>query len=191
MTEVLITKLASAKRLIDAAVRLLFGQGDILAVHTIAAAALGVLEDLTIQRNPERLEDLYVGAMRHVYQQLGQQNPSDHEIHKGLPSFKAVVRNTRNRPANFLKHADHDSKTLLSEDSLRTDDLLLQACVFYLELGHPFTPEMEAFSQWHLSVYPNEESDKLQTDNGYFDELPRETQLQMGNLYLKQTLDAG
>ena len=48
--EILITKLGAARRLLRAAIRMHFHHEDELAVHTVAAAAYGILKDLKKQR---------------------------------------------------------------------------------------------------------------------------------------------
>ena len=48
--EILVTKLEAARRLLRSAIRLHFLREDELAVHTVAAAAYGILKDLKKQR---------------------------------------------------------------------------------------------------------------------------------------------
>ena len=48
--EILVTKFAAARRLLRAAIRMHFHSEDELAVHTVAAAAYGILKDLKKQR---------------------------------------------------------------------------------------------------------------------------------------------
>lgn len=53
-----ITKTVAAQRQIDAAIRIMFSGEDPLAVHTVVAAAFGIVKELTKKRDEVlRLED--------------------------------------------------------------------------------------------------------------------------------------
>ena len=184
MAQVYVTKTSAAQRQIDAGIRLLFSGEDSLAVHTITAAAHGIVKDLAERREPGQVDNLYEMSMKGVYEQLSDQMPSDDAIRYELPHFKKWLRSYRNRPANFLKHADQDAEDSLDADTLGTDHLLLEACVQYALLGLDLTSEMQAFTWWHLAVYPSEKSDKIETAAGEVHELNRDEQIEFGAFLL-------
>jgi hypothetical protein len=54
-----ITKLAAAKRQLQAAIRMYFMPEDELAVHTVAAAVYGLLKDIKRERGMNEAADAY------------------------------------------------------------------------------------------------------------------------------------
>lgn len=180
MGSVNITKATAAQRQIDAAVRMLFSEEDVLAIHTVTAAAHRIVVDLLRDRNSPAAEDVYASAIRWTFSELSGRVPPDN----ALPQLMRRFREWRNRPANFLKHADKDAATSIDLDTMDTDHLLLEACVLYSELGLPFTPEMRAFGRWHLGVYPQEEEDRIHTGAGNLSALARHDQLDFGSYLL-------
>ena len=183
MVEVHVTKAGAAQRQIDAAIRMLFSGEDPLAVHTVAAAAHGIVADLAEHRGPLDDDD-YSAALRAVFEQLTGKTPPVDVIRRELPNFRKQMRRIRNRPANFLKHADQDAEKSLDPNSLETDDLLLGVCTLYKRLKLDITPEMYAFATWHLAVHPHEDGDKIETAEGPVHELPRDAQLEFGDFLL-------
>jgi len=175
-----INKAAAAQRQLDAAIRMLFLEEDILAIHTVAAAARRIVADLINRRGLSIADEMYSRAVRTTIQELSGKTPSDEEIVRQLPKWKRFIEEHRNKSANFLKHADRDHKALLNESDLETDDLLLEACHLYSELGFELTTEMKAFRRWHLAVYPHEPGDELLLPTGPIHSLPRDEQLEFG-----------
>ena len=184
MAEVYITKVSAAQRQIDAAIRMLFSGEDPLAVHTVTAAVHGIVIDLAEQRGQKLSDELHAVSLRSLYKDFLGRTPSDDQIRRDLPPFKKWIRSMKNRPANFLKHADQDAEKSLNPDILGTDDLLLEACALYADMGFDLTPEMYAFARWHLAVYPHEDADKLRTAAGQAHNLPRDAQIELGEFLL-------
>jgi hypothetical protein len=54
-----VTKLAAAKRQLQAAIRLFFLEEDELAIHTVASASYGLLKDLKRDRGVSEVADVY------------------------------------------------------------------------------------------------------------------------------------
>ncbi|SRR6266571_1027376 len=185
-SEVHITKPAAAQRQIDAAIRIYFSGEDQLAVHTIVAAAHGILVNLDEKRGKPIMNDVYAEALEKVIDKLQLKKISNAEIAQNVPSFKAFIQGMRRKPGNFLKHADRDPHKSLDASTLGTEHLLLEACTLYKELGLKTTREMYTYARWHLAVYPHLESDKMKTDIGYLHELPHDTQLQVGKFLLER-----
>ena len=185
VASVSITKLSAAQRQIDAAIRILFSGEDILAAHTVVAAAHAVVLDLAKTRNVTPYSESIGKTMTTLYrQQFGEEIPNNKLQHWVTQFENKHFRPHLNRPANFLKHADRDPESALDQDSLQTDTLLLVSCVTYAELGLDYTPEMNAFCQWHLAVYPHENGDEIMTDSGYVHNLSRAHQLEFGEFLL-------
>ena len=123
-------------------------------------------------------------ALAGVYQGFLGRSPTEGEIHRDLPKLERLMRTARNRPVNFLKHADRDPNDLLNENDVKTDHLLLEACFLCASMGFDLTAEMRAFGRWHLAVYPHQEGDALETGIGPVHELPRESQIEVGAFIL-------
>jgi|SRR5208282_2307760 len=182
MATVVVNKIAAAQRQLDAAIRWLFAQEDILPVHTVAAAARRLLCDIAEERGLTIVD--YEGILRNVYAQLTGKHPDPAQMAPGTPQFKKWFQKEINRPTNFLKHAEHDVDTAIDSSDLNTDYLLLEACATYSKLGLEWTPEMHAYARWHLAVYPHESGDKISTAAGNIDTLPRPHQLEFGEFLL-------
>ncbi len=179
-----ITKTSAAQRQIDAAIRILFSGEDVLAVHTVASAALGILKDLAKKRGisllgEQSIEDSY---KKH----LSRFEEMEEEERIDLEEFKKLVNKRLRRPANFLKHADRDAKKSLKLEYKEMDDLLIECGSTYVELGFELTVEMSTFGCWYLSVYPREDSDEIHTAAGYVHNLPRDDQIEFGDFLLTQ-----
>ena len=189
MASVDITKPTAAQRQIDAAIRILFSGEDVLAVHTVVAAAHRIVLDLREKRSGTRGQGPYVEFLREgvvtLYQEQLGMSPPDAIIQRVLPQFERLFRNHLNRPANFLKHADRDAGESLEQNSLQTDLLLLFSCNEYANLGFTLTPEMKVFCRWHLAVDPHEATDPIKTGAGYVHDLSRPHQLEAGNFLLR------
>ena len=144
-----VTKLAAAKRQIQAAIRLFFLEEDELAIHTVASAAYGLLKDLKRDRGQSEAADIYRTAFFYVVRDFRRGTLPAHftsdpsimaEVERiadqlffitadsKLPDVKLTIPqdvekqywNDNNRAANFLKHADRDTDGTLSLAACRT-----------------------------------------------------------------------
>lgn len=159
-----VNKLAAAKRQIQAAIRLFFMPEDELAVHTIAAAAYGLLKDIKSARGMSEAADAYLtsifylvrdyrrgtlpdhmtsdaGFMAEVKRMASELSPitadsklSDVRVSVG-PAVERQYWNDTNRAANFLKHADRDTDQTLSLDELDNQLLLIKCCCAYRDVA--------------------------------------------------------
>jgi hypothetical protein len=180
-----VNKVSAARRQIDAAIRMLFSGEDSLAVHTVAAAGCRLVRDLAEHRRPPDASHIYENALKDVYRGLLGRSPTDDQIKRESPKLKSMYFRGSNRPANFLKHADHDQNDFIDESEMNTDDLLLEASALYTMMGFDPTAEMRSFLRWHLAVYPHEDGDAINTAAGPVHELPREDQLEFGAYLLE------
>ena len=174
-----IDKTLAAQRQIDAAIRILFSGEDILAVHTVASAALGILKDLAKKRGISLVGDQ---SIENSYKN----NPPHIKESVDLQQFKKLIYSYLNNPANFLKHADRDAKSSLSIEARDTDNTLFECCNTYEELGLEGTAEMCAFATWYFAVYFHEDGHEIRTSVGYVHDLPRDVQIKIGDFLLTQ-----
>lgn len=106
-----VDKVNAARRQLATGLELWFGDGDPLSIHTLIAAAHGILADLCrAQGIPDKLLD------------------SDLVKDEFTKQWRAAVR----KPANFLKHADDDPEGEL-EFSPILNDLRPMYCIWCLE----------------------------------------------------------
>ena len=129
------TKLEAARRQTDAAVRMHFCGEDPFAIHTIAAAALRILRDISEQQGGNAWHDGLKASIK--------------------PGMENAFWKAMNKAANFLKHADHDPAAELGVGEDINDWTIVGCCSYYGALGLQLTPEMRAFLGWHMARYPD------------------------------------
>jgi hypothetical protein len=159
-----VTKLAAAKRQLQAAIRLFFFEEDELAIHTIASAAYGLLKDLKRDRGQSEAADSYrttffylvrdfrrgtlpshftsdPSIMAEVERIADQLSPitadsklSDVQVTLP-PDMEKQYWNESNRAANFLKHADRDTYGTFPLDKIDNNLLLLKCCSAYRDIA--------------------------------------------------------
>lgn len=119
MTDVGITqsvsKLDAAARQLQMTIVLYFQDGDVLAVHTLAAAARGVLHDLLVHRK----------------ELAGVRYPTTNRVRTKASRY--VARRV-DETSGFLKHADRHPDRMLEFNSNWTDCLLYDAITMHLKL---------------------------------------------------------
>lgn len=128
-----LTKLDVAQREIIAAVRLLFGGGDPVAVCVLAASARGIATALCEKGRHKSYFDI---ALKH------QPSASKVELHA-----------LANRQVNFFKHADKDPEAVLTDfKDIEADTLLFVATFDFAQVckGQPI--ESQVFQAWYLSL---------------------------------------
>jgi hypothetical protein len=166
-----ISKIAAASRQLDAAIRMFFKKEDDLAIHTIASASFRILRDVTEKRGKNFTADvlrngiyamarLYAGGrlpedqlkliqstplMRIIEEIVAQGESFDADLINVPMNRKQEQRAWPSNAANFLKHADLDSEGYLSADEVKNENVLIGACVAYVELMKMPTREITAF----------------------------------------------
>ena len=124
-----IAKLDAARRQLETAIRLYFAEGDPVSIHTLTAAAHQILADLSKREggSPTITDTLlsFVGSKK-----------------------RAEARRHIARAENFFKHADRDSRGVLTFDPGLTELLLLQACTRYRELSGELVPVLAVYQGW-------------------------------------------
>jgi hypothetical protein len=151
-----INKLAAAKRQLLAAIRMFFLPEDELAVHTVAAAAYGLLKDIKSSRGLSEAADAYLTSIFYLVRDYRRGTLPTHmtndtafmaevkaiaaqlspitadsklsEVRVSIgPALERQYWNDTNRAANFLKHADRDTDGALPFDEIN-NQLLLAKC---------------------------------------------------------------
>ena len=165
----------AALRQVNAAIDLLFKDGDPLAVRTLAAAGQGILADLLEHKSP------------------GQSWRSHMLDSSGLT--RKAAQKLMNAAQNFLKHADLDPTATLSFDEEENDHLLFMATLECGSLGHKLSLPMQAFQIWYLAAHPSSighESEVVVKSKQAFphlESLPRRQQLACGFAFLRETAE--
>jgi len=129
-----LTKLQAAERQLRVAIRLFFERRDLVAVHTLAAAALEVLRDLV---RPRGIKSIF----------------KDSDLIR--PEYKKEVANRFNEAQNFLKHADRDPDEQLKFYFEATQFYLLDAAHLYNQLTRQQFPEVTGLFAWFAVKFPN------------------------------------
>jgi len=159
-----VTKMAAAKRQLQAAIRLFFMEEDELAIHTVAAASYGLLKDLKRDRGVSEAADVYRTTFFYLVRDFRRGTLPAHmtsdptmmaEIQRIAdtlspitadskisdvkvtipPALEKSYWNESNRAANFLKHADRDSDGTLSLDDVDNRLLIMKCCSAYRDIA--------------------------------------------------------
>lgn len=153
---VVVTKLAAATRLLEAAIRMFLREDDTLAVHVVSSAVFRVLTDVAESRGHDTLEDglslglFYLGrdyldgSMPDWARDDPDISPLAREVGEAIRAGKITgpgevalkISDTERRlfwtkfnaSYNFLKHSQRDIQNVLDEDALNTAHTLLAAC---------------------------------------------------------------
>lgn len=131
-----ISKLDAAKRQLEAFIRMYFNNGDPVAMHTLVAAAFGIVRDLNSKRGGE---------------------PTFHDslLDRVKPEHRAMIRDKLVEAQNFFKHADRDHEASLKFNPDATEMLALDACRTYSELTGEIPPLVQIFNGWIMISHPN------------------------------------
>jgi hypothetical protein len=129
----IVTKRQAAVRQLNQAIRLFFQGGDMLAIHTITAAAFQLFEDLG---KPSGISS--------VVRSEATINPAR------LKEWVAALNSTQ----NFLKHADRDQDATLRYVEAGTVFFLFEAVELARRVGEKVERERLAFTMWFISTFP-------------------------------------
>jgi hypothetical protein len=133
MATIHVKAIEAARRQIDTAIALLFGGGDVVAVHTLAAAGGRILSDLADGKTAAASPNAYI-------------RPGREEQYEDL----------MDRTIAFFHYPDKDAAAMLDGVQEEINDLMLfQACAWYEALGNPLPPAMGAFTAWFVVMYPD------------------------------------
>jgi hypothetical protein len=132
-----ISKLDAARQQLETAINLYFCEGDVVSIHTLTAAALNVVRDITKRSEPDMrtMRDTMVSCLR--------------------PEKRKFVAYKIREPENFFKHADRDPDTFLTFNSGLSEFDMYDCIATYQKLTVEFNPLFEVFKQWHELQHPD------------------------------------
>jgi hypothetical protein len=157
---ILISKLDSARRQLETAIKLFFANGDFVSIHALSYAAYTITRNLCDQMNkPESFT-------RWMHDNVSK---SDHE---GLT--KAV-----NAAGNFFKHADRDPKEILEYIPEQYEIFTIFAIKQYEAITNEVTLPMSVFCTWR-GLHRNKDDVKDKVPES---ELKRLASLEKGEFY--------
>jgi hypothetical protein len=176
MAIVRINKLDAARRQLDAAVRMAFGEEDPVAIHAVVAGAHRIIRDICAKRGD-------IEGYLHFSDWIAQGHEAEF-----WPAWNATP--------NFLKHADSDAESIHELDDETADFLIVITSKWYYELGNSPSDEMRVFAGWWGMVHPNVLKEPVLKSAGVdipfaqaasaMAKLPRRQQLQAGMLALRK-----
>ncbi len=125
-----ISKLDAAKRQLEVAIKLYFNDADPVSIHTLTAAAHGILSDLNIkfQGNPMIV--------------------SDYLFKK---DFKKQINQQITKYRNHFKHADRDPEATMDFNPSVNEVYIFDCCLKYEELTGEAIPSLTIFKHWFAS----------------------------------------
>jgi hypothetical protein len=130
----MVTKLQAAERQLRVAIRLFFERRDLVAVHTLGAAAQDLLRDVGRQR-----------GIKSIFKD-NENIRSEHRERLGTLFREAQ---------NFFKHADRDPEAQLKFYHGATQFYLLDAALLYVLLTGRKFPEVTGLLAWSLIKFPD------------------------------------
>jgi hypothetical protein len=128
-----VSKLEAADRQLRVAIRLFFERKDLIAIHTLAAAARGILRELARPRGIEGI---------------------DATIQKLSAKNQKTARDAINEAQNFFKHADRDPTSKLKFTYEATPFLLIDAAYVCRALSSNPSPEVSTMVTWAVMKFP-------------------------------------
>jgi hypothetical protein len=132
----LVTKLDAAERQLRVAIRLFFERRDLIAIHTLAAAAQEIVRQLGKARG---LKGMY-----------------EHANERIRPEKRKEFINELRAAQKFFKHAGKDANQKLEFHYEATKFQLFDAVLLCAALkGLPLAPEFAAFLGWFMAKYPD------------------------------------
>ena len=182
MAQIRINKPEAARRQLNAAIRMLFGGEDSVAIHTLAMAGFRILRDLASEKDASNVARTIAAIIK--------------------PGKEKEFWKVMHKAANFFKHADQDPEEILVVGDLQEVNvgMLSLASKYYVDLGYQWTPEMLALGIWFMGLdleklsLENENSQSravVETAIDSIRTLPREEQLASVLEYLNHARSSG
>jgi len=130
MTQLMISKFDAIRAQLDAAIELYFVTDNIVATHTLTAAAYNLLRDIAKKERS-----------KHPFLKSGFLETLTNEESKQIKEFL-------NKPENFFKHADRDPNDLLPFDPEQTEIMLIDACSYFKNKNIKKPKNYKIFKAW-------------------------------------------
>lgn len=129
-----LSKLETARRQLETAIKLYFEHGDEVSIHTLAAAGYSVIRDINEHRGGEpMLKDLHCFLSADLARE-----------------FRKYI----NTPENFLKHADKDPSAIGELNPRWTEALMWEASRKYCEMTGDSPKVLITFIFWFVMRNP-------------------------------------
>ena len=132
-TVILLSKFDVAERQLNQAIRLFFGEGDPVSIHTLSESAAQILYDI-----------------RHRFGAQSKIRDADIIKPESKKEWLASLFSSR----NFLKHANRDPDELHEFKEEFNHFSLLDSVNMYLTAKKEWTPETIVYVQWFAMTYP-------------------------------------
>ena len=136
MTKVRLSKLDAARRQLHVAIRMYFNEGDVVAMHTLTAAAFALVQNMLDAKGSKESPTQWINAAIR-------------------PEYRKRCWKALHQTANFLKHADKDSEKFHEFAPEETENLLFMAAYHYRLLTMDDTPETRLMVNWYFMKYPD------------------------------------
>lgn len=172
-----LTKLAVARRQLATAIELLFDEGDLISIFSLAANAWEIVDTLCTQNGVESVSN---------------------QTRERVSADRDLKRDYINSPyRNFFKHADRDPDQVVAPlQPSHVEGLMFLAVEDYIRLNSRSPVQLQVFQLWYLAKHPNKldpsvASELRQSVIEAFPGLPlraRVEQLRMGQLTLSDAV---
>ena len=136
MKKIKISKLDAARRQLLTAIRLYFNHGDIVSMHTLAAAAFKITQNIC-----DSSSDLPDSLTAWVDELI-------------KPEYKKIFWSKHHSTANFFKHAERDPDAVHDFYPDEMENILFFAVYQYRSLTGEWSPEIRLFSTWYMMHHP-------------------------------------
>lgn len=130
-----ISKIEAASRQFSTAVQLFFAEGDEVSIHTLVAAAHGILFDISHKHGIDSLKD----------------NP---QIRQVPGNMRKTFIDAVNEAQNFFKHADKDPKRVLQFNPEQTEVMMVDVILMYQALTKNWPREFGVMLVWAYGRFP-------------------------------------
>jgi hypothetical protein len=131
----MLTKLDVARRQLETAVQLYFEESDEVSVHTLAAAAHGILDDISRRQSGRKMLTTGFGFVK--------------------PEHVEEWRRNLREAQNFFKHATSDPDAILAFNPELTEAFILDASATYEEMTKICPAAFTMFLCWYSLNHPN------------------------------------
>ena len=135
-TKLILSKPEAARRQLATAIELYAASSDPVSIHTLTAAAHGIISDLSRHQG---IDSLIVETMVKDWVK---------------PEYKEQVNQMMREAQNFSKHANRDPEATLEFRTYQTEVLAFSACLGYFRLTGDQPPLLQAFALWFMLRNP-------------------------------------
>ncbi|MDO9311487.1 MAG: hypothetical protein Q7T85_07290 [Nitrosomonas sp.] len=130
MMQQTISKLDAVRAQLDAAIEIYFTHDNLIAVHTLTAAAYNILRDIALKNGTK-----HPFIKRTFVDEYPEQK-------------RKIIKDFINYPENFLKHADRDLDISITLDPQLTEILLMDALAYFRDKNESKPLYYEVFKAW-------------------------------------------